>query len=138
MALRAFILHDFWLKFFSVALAAVIWMAIHYSIEHDFSLRELDVKHLVAQKYMRVPVSIVTAPGDSRVFRVAPTNVEVVALGEEMVLHGISQKNIRVHVDLTDFQVPKASDVELHADVPRDVTVISINPPVVNVEQTSQ
>jgi YbbR domain-containing protein len=138
MPLRAVILHNFWLKFFSLALATVIWMAIHYSIEHDFALRESDVKHLVAQKFLRIPVKIVATPGDSRLFKIIPPEVEVVALGEEPVLHSVSPRNIRVHVDLTDFQGRKANDVELHTDVPRDVTVISIHPPVVNVEQISQ
>ncbi len=138
MPFRALILNNFWLKFFSIALATVIWMAIHYSIEHDFNLRELDVKHLVVQKYTHVPVSIVATPGDSRLFRVAPNQVEVIAMAEESVLRGVSQTNITVHVDLTEIEARSASDIELHADVPRDVTLVSINPPVVNVEVISK
>jgi hypothetical protein len=135
MVIRDLILHNFWLKFFSVALATVIWMAIHYSIEHDFALKESDVKHLVAQKYLSVPVRVVT--GDKRLFKVIPSQVDVVALGEEPILHSISQQFIRVHVDLSDFRGRKSDEVELHADVPREVTVIGILPPVVSVEQIS-
>ena len=34
------ILRNFWLKFFSLALATVIWLAIHYSIEHDYTVEK--------------------------------------------------------------------------------------------------
>jgi hypothetical protein len=135
MAIRDLILHNFWLKFFSVALATVIWMAIHYTIEHDFALKEAAVKHLVTQKYVRVPVTVVS--GDNRRFKVTPAQVDVVALGEEPLLHSIPQQFIRVHVDLTDVRGRKAEEVELHAEVPREVTVLGILPPVVSVEQTA-
>lgn len=138
MPLRALILHNFWLKFFSVALATVIWMAIHYSISHDFAFRESDVKHLTAHEYLRIPILAVASPGDPRTFRIMPPQVNVVALGDDSLLHNISQKNIRVHVDLTEFQGRRATDVEVHADVPQDVTLISIIPPSVTVEQTSK
>jgi hypothetical protein len=35
MSLRHLVLHNFWLKIFSIALGTIIWMAIHFSIEHD-------------------------------------------------------------------------------------------------------
>lgn len=136
MPIRALILHNFWLKFWSVALATVFWVAIHYSIEHDFGLKETDVKHF--REYEHVPISIITAPDDRRVFKISPKQVSVVALGQESLLHNVSQKDIRVHVDLTDFRGPKAADVDLHADVPSEVTVISIVPTSVSIEQVSK
>jgi hypothetical protein len=39
MSLRHLVFHNFWLKFFSVALGTIIWMAIHFSIEHDLNLK---------------------------------------------------------------------------------------------------
>ena len=39
MSLRHLVFHNFWLKMFSVALGTMIWMAIHFSIEHDLNLK---------------------------------------------------------------------------------------------------
>lgn len=141
MTLRTLILNNFWLKFWSVALATVLWGAIHYSIEHDLGFKESDlrdVKHLIPQEFDHVPVAIVSGPQDPRVFNVSPKQVSVVTLGEESLLRGVSQKDIRVHVDLTDFRGPKAADIPLEADVPRDVTVLSIIPPSVSIEQVTK
>jgi hypothetical protein len=134
MPLRALILHNFWLKFFSVALAAVIWLAIHYSIDHDLVLRESDIRHMVTQRFIRIPVLIVSAPGDNRAFNVNPKQVEVVALGEDSVLRDLTQADIKAHIDLSEFRAQSSGEVEVHADVPRDVTITGINPPVVSVQ----
>ena len=40
MSLRHLIFHNFWLKVFSIASGTIIWMAIHFSIHHDLSLKE--------------------------------------------------------------------------------------------------
>jgi hypothetical protein len=37
MSLRHLIFHNFWLKVFSIALATVIWLAIHFSIDHELT-----------------------------------------------------------------------------------------------------
>ena len=40
MSARDLFFHNFWLKLFSVASGTVIWLAIHYSIQHDYALEE--------------------------------------------------------------------------------------------------
>jgi hypothetical protein len=39
MSPRDLIFHNFWLKVFSIALGTIIWLAIHFIIDHDQSLR---------------------------------------------------------------------------------------------------
>ncbi len=60
MPLPDLILHNFWLKFFSVALATVIWLGIYYGTRNQLSISQLNINNLLAQEYVRVPVTIVS------------------------------------------------------------------------------
>lgn len=138
MSLQDLILRNFWLKFFSVALATVIWLSIHYSIQSESKLSQLSINHLLAQEYIRVPVTVVTTPGDPRVFRITPNEVVVIAVGEETALRHAANKNIKVSLDLTDFHSKEATAMELQIEAPPDVTVQEISPSTVTVEQAPQ
>ena len=122
-ALSNLIFNNFWLKFFSIALATVIWLGIHYDIHNQFSISQIK---------MSVPVEIVIPPGDSRIFKITPSVVVVIAVGEKE-----AQKNIRVYVDLTNFRSKRSATEEVHADVPPEINILEINPATVAVEQTS-
>jgi hypothetical protein len=130
MSLRHLILDNFWLKLFSVAMATVIWLAIHYSI-HD------ELNQTLRSEYIRVPISIKTAPGDKRVFRITPDEVVVTAVGKDDALLRATRKDIRVNLDLTDFNVRESTSKELKADTPPDIKVLTISPPSVEVQQVS-
>ena len=41
MSLRHLVFHNFWLKIFSIALGTIIWMAIHFSMDHNIHVIEL-------------------------------------------------------------------------------------------------
>lgn len=138
MILPDLILRNFWLKFFSVALATVIWLGIHYGIRNEFSVSQLNINNLLAQEYVRVPVTMVTAPGDTRAFRITPAEVVVIAVGEKAALRKAAEKSIRVSVDLTHFYVRQSSAEEVHAEVPANINVLEISPPTVTVEQVQR
>jgi YbbR domain-containing protein len=138
MPLQSLILRNFWLKFFSVALATVIWLSIHYGIQNESPMNRLNVNHLLAQEYIRVPVTVVTKPGDPRVFRITPNEVIVIAMGEESALRRAANKNFKVSLDLTDFHSRETASMELQSEAPADVTVEEISPSTVTVEQVSQ
>jgi hypothetical protein len=128
MALPDLILRNFWLKFFSVALATVIWLGIHYDIRKDLSINQLNINNIT------VPVEVVAPPGDARVFKITPSEVVVFAVGDKAAL----RKGIRVFVDLTKFRSGKNEAKEIHAEAPPEINVINIFPPVVAVEQVSR
>jgi hypothetical protein len=130
--LRNLILHNFWLKLFSMAMATVIWLAIHYSI-HD----ELNMNQTLRSEYIRVPVSVKTAPGDKRVFRITPDEVVVTAVGKDEALLRATRKDIRVNLDLTYFDASESPAKELVADAPLDIKVLTISPPTVEVKLVS-
>jgi YbbR domain-containing protein len=137
MSLPSIILRNFWLKFFSVALATVIWLSIHYGIQNESNLSGFNVQHLLAQEYVRVPVTVVTASGDPRVFKVTPNEVFVIAMGEETALRRAANKSFKVTVDLTEFHSRQPTPLELQSEAPADVTVAEISPSMVTVEQVS-
>jgi YbbR domain-containing protein len=137
MRVQDFILRNFWLKFFSVALAVVIWLSIHYDIHNGSPLSELSINHLLAQEYIRVPVTIVTNTGDARVFRLTPSDVVVIAVGSEMALRRAANNNIKVTADVTDIQSKGPIPVELQSTAPQDVTVVELSPATVTVQQVS-
>jgi hypothetical protein len=128
LALPNLITHNFWLKFFSIALATVIWLGIHYGIRNELSISQLNINNIRG-----VPVGIITAPGDTRVFRIIPNEVVVFAVGEKTAL----RKGIRVNVDLSTFRARQSPSEELHAVAPPEINVLAISPSTVAVEQVS-
>ena len=129
MSLREIILHNFWLKFFSIALATVIWLAIHYSIHEE--------ANTLTPSYVLVPVSVKTAPGDTRVFRVTPDEVVVTAIGKDPTLFQVIQKEIRVNLDLTSFTGKESVSEKLKAAAPPGIIVLQILPTTVEIQQVT-
>jgi len=127
-ALTSLILRNFWLKFFSVALATVIWLGIHYDIRNEVSISQLNINNI------KVPVAVITPPGDARDFKITPNEVVVFAVGDKAALH----KGIRVFVDLTKFHARQSATEELHVEAPPEINVLAISPQVVAVEQVSR
>jgi len=132
MSLRTLILHNFWLKLFSIALATVIWLGIHYSI-HD----EANENQSLTPQYIRVPVLVKTARGDKRIFRITPDEVVVTAVGKDPVLFQATQKEIRVSLDLTGFKGNESASEKLKSEAPGDIIVLEILPSTVEVQQVS-
>jgi hypothetical protein len=137
MSLRSLILHNFWLKAFSVVLATVIWFFIHDGIRQDAALRLQSIDHALPQGYIRVPVTIQTEPGDKRVFRWDPTEVIVIAQGEASVLRRAAKQDIKVYLNLTNFHSTEPVVRELQVEAPADINVVDISPSVVSVRQVS-
>jgi hypothetical protein len=127
-ALPSLILHNFWLKFFSVALATVIWLGIHYDIRNELSISQLNINNI------RVPVAVVETPGDARIFKITPNEVVVFAVGDKAAL----RKGIKVFVDLTRFYSRQSAAEELHVEAPPEINVLAISPQMVAVEQISK
>jgi len=132
MSLRTLILHNFWLKLFSIALATVIWLGIHYSI-HD----ESNMNQSLTPQYIRVPVTVRTNPGDKQVFRITPDEVVVTAVGKDPTLFQATQREIRVNLDLTGFKGTESTSEKLKAYAPGDIIVLEILPSSVEVQRVS-
>jgi len=138
MSLRDFIFRNFWLKTFSVVLATAIWFFIHDGIRQDAALHQARLEHGLPQGYIRVPVTIQTEPGDKRVFRWEPTEVVVIAQGEDAALRRAAQHDIKVYLNLTMFHSKEPVTEELQVEAPADISVVDISPSVVTVRQVSK
>jgi len=132
MSLRNLILNNFWLKLFSIALATVIWLAVDNTIHNEQGLNQM-----LTADYIRVQVSVQTAPDDKRVFRITPNEVIVIAVGKDAASFQASRKDIRVNLDLTHFDARESSAEELKAQAPPGITVLEIIPYTVQVQQVS-
>lgn len=119
------LLRNFWLKFFSITLATVIWLGIHYGIRNQLSIQQLNINNV------SVPIAVVQQPGDTRVFKTTPAEATVFAVGKTEALH----KGIRVYVDLTDFRSTHSTGEILRAEAPPEINIISISPETVTVDQ---
>lgn len=137
MNLRYLILHNFWLKLISLGLASLIWLAVHYQVQSEHAQNKANLNRMVSKQFRNVPVSIVTMPGDQRVFRISPREATAIVVGEEDSLNKMAAKNLTLYVDLTDFHSPRSTNEELHAHTPADVSIIGIQPTTIQVEQIS-
>jgi hypothetical protein len=137
VTLYSIILRNFWLKFFSIGLATVIWLAIHYGIRDEIPL-SLSIKKLLAQKDIRIPVSTVLGPDEWRTFKITPAEVLVTTVGDQKALENATAKTIKVYVDLTKFAGPASASEDVHVDVPPSIDVLEISPATVAVEQVKQ
>jgi hypothetical protein len=134
MSLRQLISHNFWLKIFSIAAGTIIWMAIHFSIDHDLTLSEPAAGQRLVKKVISVPISILQEEGDFRAFKLTPTNVVLTVMGEAKSLRGPEGKDIKMFVDLTDYQARNATQEDLHPGVPTNIYVLEFRPHTVTVE----
>lgn len=137
MSLRAFIQHNFWLKLFSFVLATLIWFAIHFGIKGDFRLPQNPITTPTSREFARLPVRILGRSADSRVFKVEPDQVFVKVTGEAAVLNDLNLQDIAVYVDLANVRSIRETNQRVRVDIPDGVTVITVSPRAVNVEQIS-
>jgi len=133
MSLRALILHNFWLKLFSLLLATLIWFAIHFWIESGNRQPTNPITNPLTREFMRLPVRVLAQPGDTRVFKIDPDEVVVSLTGEDAVLRDLSPKNFSAFVDLTNIRSSRETNQQVKLDIPSGVTA-EIVPRTVNVE----
>ena len=133
MSLRASILHNFWLKLFSLLLATLIWFAIHFWIESGNRQPTNPITNPLTREFLRLPVRILAQPGETRVFKIDPDEVVVSITGEDAVLRDLSHKNFSAFVDLTNIRSSHETNQQVKLDIPAGVTA-EVVPRTVNVE----
>jgi YbbR domain-containing protein len=99
--LRDFIFHDFWLKLFSLVLAVLIWLAVHFASQKEVSPLSFPGEE---RKFSNLPVMVMFAAEDVRTFKVKPSEVEVTVQGDPKILKNLQGRDIRVIVDLTGIE----------------------------------
>jgi YbbR domain-containing protein len=137
MSFRSFIRHNFWLKLFSLMLATLIWFTVVYWRDNDFRLSQaFSSSPLAPRVFSRLPLSVLTRPGDGKVYRLFPAEVTVTVAGDQAVLDDLVKKDIRAYVDLSNVGHLDVSSqlVKLHIPL-SGVIPVKVVPPVVRVEE---
>ena len=136
MSLREIILHNFWLKLFSLLLATLIWFAVRYGIETNFHPTN-PITNPIEKNSYRLPISVLTQPGDSRIFKLTPDTVFVTVNAEAAILREIAKADLHAYVDLTIIRHNEKSPQKIHLQVPDGINVIEVMPLSTLVEQIS-
>jgi YbbR domain-containing protein len=130
--LRDFVLHDFLLKLFSLALAVLIWFTITEIQKESSPLPHLTMNSDV-KTFSNLPVVVMSAAQDVRSFKVNPSAVEVTVQGDAKILKNLSSKDIRVIVDLTGVEGTGGLRKRIEVSTPSGVTHVRVEPEEVEV-----
>ncbi len=131
MPLRYLILHNFWLKVFSLFFATLIWFALQpnkadYKFPQSLFPRPKTLE-------LRCPITVMTAPGNHSPYKLDPSAVIVVVEGEDAILKRLTPENIQVYVKLTD--VPNFTRLfRVEVIVPHEVTFKEVMPDQISVQ----
>ncbi|MBI5772580.1 MAG: hypothetical protein HZA89_02420 [Verrucomicrobia bacterium] len=135
MAWRDFILKNFWLKLFSLALATVIWFTVN-AILHEPKSDAL-VDDTAQQKFTRVPITVMMNAADTRSFRVVPGEVTVTVSGKFLVLQRITDKDIQAFVNLSAARDIEGAAKKIQIVAPEGVSLVRVDPAMVRIERVN-
>jgi len=131
MPLRDVAIRDVGWKIFSVVLAVFIWLTIKtVSDEPSQGGNPLTRSE---HTFTHLPVLIVSAAADVREFKVDPAFVEVTVRGQPDIVRALTEKDIRVTVDLTDIEAARGLRKRVNVATPPGVTFIGASPSEVDV-----
>ena len=133
--LRNLVVHDFWLKLFSLGLAFLIWYIVSpAAYKKEASPVAALVNAAPEQTFVNVPVLIMSAAADVHDFKVSPNQVIVTVSGESRRLGEIRAQDIRALVDLTGIEAaPRGSRLRIGVTTPTGITLVRVVPEEVEV-----
>ncbi len=124
--------HDFWLKLFSLGLAALIWFTVSMAIRNE--VVPGSGLALSGQKAtFTVPVVVLSAASDVHDFKVAPKEVEVTIMADPKVVQKLESREIRAMVDLSGIEAVGDLRKRIEVSTPSGVTHVRVVPPEVRV-----
>ena len=99
MNLRTVFLHNFWLKFFSVIVATLIWLAVDANLRKESPLGRFTSAN-INRKFLRRPVLVMTGAGEHPSLALEPGDVSVLVRGPASVLGNLKEQDVQVFLDL--------------------------------------
>jgi len=141
--LRNLVVHDFWLKIFSLALAVLIWVIVWmFAVSKDVPpATALSTITLPEKTFPNIPVFVTSAAADVRNLRVNPSEVAITVRGDAGKLQELERKlrddpqaqDIRALVDLTDIESASGVKKRIAVTVPPNITFIRAIPEQVEI-----
>ncbi len=130
--MRDFLTKDLGWKLFSLALAIAIWLVVR-PIENEATSVANPLSVHPEHTFSNLPVLIVSAAADVREFKVHPSAVTVTVSARPEILDELSDKEIRVLVDLSDIEAARNLRKRVEISTPPGVTFVRVIPPDVDV-----
>jgi hypothetical protein len=128
-SIRNWLVVDFGWKIFSLVLAVGIWLTAHRILfESAQSAGEGS-----PITYSNLPVTMISAVGDVRDYRLLQTTVAVVVAGPPEAIGRLQANQIHVTVDLTDTSTVNSEKQRVEVSVPAGITVVSVRPESIGV-----
>ena len=134
MNLSDLLFKDFLLKLFSLMLAVLIWFTVSIAIRNENALITAGgVPANLPTRDFYVPVLVVSEAADVRQAHVNPSHVEVTVRGEPDALEKLTDKDVRVLVDLTDIESARGVRKKVEVSTPPGVAHVKVFPEEVEI-----
>jgi YbbR domain-containing protein len=131
--LRQLVLHDLWLKLFSLALAGLIWITVFFALTKKVTPATI-VGQLTSERTIAsLPVVLISSTADVHRYTVQPKEVSVTVQGDRRTLEALQQRDISVLVDLTGIGGRGELLEKVKVSTPAGVTHVRIEPSQVQV-----
>ncbi len=135
MSTRDAILQNFWLKFFSLILATMIWFAI-FGAQNN--LRPDRPGHgFVTHKIEHVPITVMKSAADLRAFRVEPSHIDVTVRGPIGEVQALTARQLEVFINLTDVNDVAGLNKKILVHAPAGIAVVEVSQTEVRVSSAS-
>jgi len=128
---RELIFKDLMLKLLSLLLAILTWIALS-SIQRG-SNPVGNVSLYPGQTFMNVEVVVLSSASDVHDYRVEPKTVDVTVEGDAKTLRGLTSKDVRALVDLTDLKAGTNVWKSIEVSTPPGVKHMKVTPREVRV-----
>jgi YbbR domain-containing protein len=123
--LRHLFFDDFVLKFFSLALAVVVWLIVTFASQKETGT--------TPRVFYNLPIIVLSSAEDVRGFKVSPNEAIVTVQADAKAVQNLQGKDIRATVDLTGVAVARDLHKRVEVSVPPGVTCMRVAPEEVQV-----
>jgi YbbR domain-containing protein len=130
--MRDLLTKDFAWKLLSLALAIAIWLVVR-PIQNEATTVANPLNFQPEQTFSNLPVLIVSAAADVREFKVHPSAVAVTVSARPEILSELSDKELRVQVDLSGIEAARDLRKRVEVSTPPGVTFVRVSPADVDV-----
>jgi len=132
MPLRNLIMHNFGLKAISLALAALIWVAIQTRLQTGTGFLG-NLFHKIETLDFQRPITVLHSATNRQVLKIEPGEVRVKVAGDGATLSKLQPHEVQVFVKLTDAPRLQGS-FPIEVILPRGVSLQEVLPSHVSVE----
>jgi hypothetical protein len=132
MALRDYIVHNFWLKLFSLVLATLTWFTI-FAVQRNIHIGQLGMG--ASRTFTHHSITVLKLAADNAAYRVTPVDVDVTVTGRASILEKLSDREVEVFISLTDATNALVLNKKVQVFAPDGVSLVKVEPPVVHIER---